>query len=130
MNDETQFSERTTAFGSLIMRMVQVIERYPEPFAAWEAGTAHLFLWADRDPELLRSVDSLGNVAPLGNPPPTSNYASTEMMVADLMGHAEKRPEVIDDWRAGKVGLVLSGDAIRLIPAADIAGGLGPPLGG
>ena len=47
MNNEQRFSERTTAFGDMVLRLMEVVERSPEIIAEWEAGKVHLFVSTD-----------------------------------------------------------------------------------
>ena len=47
MSSDQQFSERTTAFGGMILRLMEVVERSPEIIAEWEAGKVHLFVSTD-----------------------------------------------------------------------------------
>ena len=117
---DKHYSERTKAFANIVRGQLAVIDRYEKPRGAWEDGTAHLFLWYDRDPQLVLSVDDSGNVTSIGSPPPEGNIAATEMLLAGVMDHTEKHPELIDDWRAGKVVLKVSTDGIAAIPAGDV----------
>jgi hypothetical protein len=103
----------------MVSRLIEVIERHDTTREQFDAGAAHLFIWAERgSPDLRLSVDAAsGRIQPIGSPPPKDAVAKTELMVADLMDRAETDPTIIDDWRAERVVLVLSADGVRVVPA-------------
>jgi hypothetical protein len=49
MNDQQQprFSPRTTAFGDMILRLMEVIEKRLEVIGAWQRGDVPLFVSTD-----------------------------------------------------------------------------------
>ena len=114
------YSDRTVAFGAMVRGVLDIIDLTGRE--AWEACIAHLFIWADREPEweIRALVDNNATAVPFGTPPPRENIAKNEMMVADLMDRAEKDPTLIDEWVSGENVLMLSADATRLVPADEV----------
>ena len=52
-----------------VLDIIDLADRLRE---AWEACIAHLFIWADREPEweIRALVDNNGTAVPFGTPPP------------------------------------------------------------